>query len=155
MGGGGWIDDWVARFRGLGDSLLEVLRAELKTLQEDLTRSGRHLGVALALAGVALIVFFWWLGLFITLLVVVLAVWLQLWAATLIVLALFTAVAGLLGWRAWQRLRQVENPVETVRRHVDDHLDWVQNNLLREPATPLDVVPTTVSGAGRDGEDLP
>lgn len=151
---GGWID----MFRSLGESLLEVLRAELSTMQEDLTRSGRHLGVALAFLGVALILLFWITGLVITLLVTLLCIWLQLWAATLIVLLLFAAGAGLLAWLGMRQMRQVENPVETVRRHVDDHLDWLQNNLLRETA-PLDVVPARAGGGyaedGDDGEDLP
>jgi hypothetical protein len=152
---GGWID----MFRSLGESLLEVLRAELSTMQEDLTRSGRHLGMALAFLGVALILLFWITGLVITLLVTLLCIWLQLWAATLIVLLLFAAAAGLLIRLGMRQMREVENPVETVRRHVDDHLDWLQNNLLRETA-PLDVVPARAGGGSaedrdEDGEDLP
>lgn len=147
---GGWID----MFRSLGESLLEVLRAELSTLQEDLTRSGRHLGVALGLFGVALIILFWLLGLLITLAIAVLCIWLQVWAAVLIVLLVFTAGAAWLGWLGWKRIKQVENPVETVRRHVDDHLDWWQNNLLRE-SQPLDVSPAARIPGGNDEEDLP
>jgi Zn-dependent protease with chaperone function len=152
---------WIDMFRSLGESLLEVLRAELSTMQEDLTRSGRHLGMALAFLGVALILLFWITGLVITLLVTLLCIWLQLWAATLIVLLLFAAAAGLLIWLGMRRMREVENPVQTVRRHVDDHLDWLQNNLLRE-TPPLDVAPARVGAAGgytkdgdEDGEDLP
>jgi putative superfamily III holin-X len=149
------MNGWIETFRGLGEALLDVLRAELGTLKEDLSRSGRHLGVALGLLGAVLVVLFWWLGLLITLLVAVLAIWLQLWAATLVVLLLFTAGAGLLAWLGMRRLRQVENPVETVRRHVDDHLEWWQNNLLRD--RPL--VDVTPAGAGggfeEDEEDLP
>ena len=148
---GGWID----MFRSLGESLLEVLRAELSTLQEDLTRSGRHLGAALGFFGVALIILFWLLGLLITLAIAVLCIWLQVWAAVLIVLLVFTAGAAWLGWLGWKRIKQVENPVETVRRHVDDHLDWWQNNLLRE-SQPLDVSPAArIPGGINDEEDLP
>jgi hypothetical protein len=148
---GGWID----MFRSLGESLLEVLRAELSTLQEDLTRSGRHFGVALGFLGVALIILFWLLGLLITLAVAVLCIWLQVWAAVLIVFLAFTAGAGLCVWLGLKRMKQVENPVETVRRHVDDHLDWWQNNLLRENQ-PLDVVPAPLPPGGIDDEeDLP
>jgi apolipoprotein N-acyltransferase len=146
-------------FRSLGESLLEVLRAELTTLQEDLTVSGRHLGIALGLFGAAVVILFWIVGLLITVLVAVLYIWLQLWAAALIVLLLFAACAGLLAWRGLRQVRQVENPVTTVRRHVDDHLDWLQNNLLRE-SRPLDVVAAPVGipgGINEDGdeEDLP
>jgi len=151
---GGWID----KFRSLGESLFAVLRAELAALQEDLTRSGRHLGVALGLMGGALIIFFWMTGLVIALLVAVLCIWLQLWAALLIVGLVFAAAGGLLGWLGLRQMKQVENPVETVRRHVDDHIDWLQNNLVHETPA-LDLAP---AGAGNldaddteDEEDLP
>jgi apolipoprotein N-acyltransferase len=151
---GGWID----KFRSLGESLFAVLRAELAALQEDLTRSGRHLAVALGLIGAALIILFWMTGLLITVLVAVLAIWLKLWAATLIVFLLFAAGAGLLAWLGMRRLKQVENPVQTVRRHVDDHIDWIQNNLLRETPA-LDVTPAAVAGVSgvddEEEEDLP
>jgi uncharacterized membrane protein YbhN (UPF0104 family) len=148
---GGWID----MFRALGESLLDVLRAELQTLQEDLTRSGRHLGVALGFLGVALILLFWLLGLLITLCVALLCIWLQVWASILIVLLLFAAGTGLLVWLGLKELRKAENPVETFRRHADDHLDWWQNNLLRENR-PLDVESTGLpSGLYDEGEDLP
>ncbi|HBL26681.1 MAG TPA: hypothetical protein DD490_07590, partial [Acidobacteria bacterium] len=57
------MQGWIDLFRGLGESLLTVLRAEVATLQEDLSRSGRIAGGALALLGVALILLFWILGL--------------------------------------------------------------------------------------------
>jgi len=149
---GGWID----KFRSLGESLFTVLRAELAALQEDLTRSGRHLGIALGLIGGAVIVLFWMTGLLLTLLVAVLSIWLELWAATLIVFLLFALAAGLLAWLGMRRLKQVENPVQTVRRHVDDHIDWIQNNLLRETPA-LDVTPAAagVTGVDDEEEDLP
>ena len=154
------MGDWINMFRSLGESLLEVLRAELVTLQQDLSRSGRHLGAALGLLGVALIVLFWIVGLLITLLVAILCIWLQLWAATLIVLLLFTGCCALLAWLGARRLKQVENPVETVRRHVDDHIDWFQNGLLREkPALDLAPAAAGAPGVGDGGdeeeEDLP
>jgi hypothetical protein len=40
------MQPWIDLFRSLGEALLEVWRAELGTLQDDLQRSGRHLGVA-------------------------------------------------------------------------------------------------------------
>jgi CHASE3 domain sensor protein len=145
---GGWID----MFRGLGEALLEVLRAEVATLQEDLSRSGRIAGGALALLGVALILLFWIVGLLIFVLVTVLAIWLPLWGASLVVLALFLGVAGVLSWLGVRRLKQIENPVQTFRRRVDDHLDWWQNTLLREQR-PLDVEPVSVTAAEDDEED--
>jgi putative superfamily III holin-X len=143
---------WIEMFRGLGEALLDVLRAEVATLQEDLTRSGRIAGGALALLGVALILLFWILGLLIFCLVAVAAIWLPLWAATLVVLVLFLAVAGVLSWMGMNRLKQVENPVETFRRRVDDHLDWWQNTLMRTER-PLDVEPVAVTSVEDDDEE--
>lgn len=146
------MNGWIEMFRGLGEALLDVLRAEVATLQEDLTRSGRIAGGALALLGAALILLFWIVGLLIFALVAVLHIWLPLWAAALVVLGLFVAVAGILGWLGVRRFKQVENPMQTVRRRVDDHLDWWQNTLLREER-PLDVEPVAVSAYRQDDEE--
>ena len=147
------MNGWIEMFRGLGESLLDVLRAEVSTLQEDLSRSGRIAGGALALLGVALILLFWIVGLLIFALIAVLAIWLELWAASLIVLGLFLVATGILAWMGVNRLKQVENPVQTFRRRVDDHLDWWQNTLLRDQR-PLDVEPVAVTDALDDEEDL-
>ena len=124
---------WIDLFRSLGESLLEVVRAELAGLQDDFQRSGRHFGVALGLFGAAAVLVFWMVGLLLFALIAVLHIWLALWAAALIVIAI--AVLGFLGMR---RLRQVENPMETVRNRLDNHLDWWQHSFLSRPRT-LDV----------------
>lgn len=144
---------WIEMFRGLGEALLDVLRAEVATLQEDLTRSGRIAGGALALLGVALILLFWVIGLFIFVLVTVLAIWMPLWGAALAVFGLFFVTTLVLGGLGWSRIQQVENPVETFRRRVDDHLDWWQNTLMRTER-PLDVEPVAVTSADDDEEGL-
>ena len=144
---------WIEMFRGLGEALLEVLRAEVATLQEDLSRSGRIAGGALALLGVALILAFWIVGLLVFTLIAVLAIWLQLWAAALIVLGLFLVATAILAWMGVDRFKQVENPVQTFRRRVDDHLDWWQNTLMREQR-PLDVEPVSVTAIDDDEEDF-
>lgn len=144
---------WIEMFRGLGEALLDVLRAEVATLQEDLTRSGKIAGRALALLGTALILLFWIVGLLIFVLITVLAIWLPLWAAALIVLGLFLVATAILAWMGVNRLKQVENPAQTFRRRVDDHLDWWQNTLMREQR-PLDVEPVAVTAVDDDEEDL-
>ncbi len=149
---------WIDLFRSLGESLVEVWRAEMATLQGDLERSGRHLGLALAFFGAAAVLGFWIVGLFLFVMVAVLHIWLEWWAAALIVLGLFVLGAGLLGWLGSRRLRQVENPMSTVRRRVDNHLDWWQHGLLAKPQT-LDVEGATVAGRGEEppggGRNLP
>lgn len=144
---------WIDLFRSLGESLLEVWRAELVTLQQDFERSGRHLGMALGLLGVAVVLLFWIVGLLLFVLIALLHVWLAWWSSSLIVLLLFMISAGLLAWLGIRRLRQVENPVETVRRRVDNHLDWWEHGLLVQPKV-LDVESDQDRGEPL-GRDLP
>ena len=148
------MSGWIDLFRSLGESLLEVLRAEAATLQDDLQRSGRHFGVALAFFGGAVVLLFWMIGLLLFTLIALLNIWLQLWAAALIVLALFVAGIAILASLGMRRLRQVENPMETVRRRVDEHLDWWQHSLLTQPRT-LDVEPAVANDDDPLGRDLP
>jgi hypothetical protein len=148
------MSGWIDLFRSLGESLLEVLRAEAATLQDDLQRSGRHFGVALAFFGVAAVLVFWMVGLLLFSLIALLNIWLQLWAAALIVLALFVVAIAILGNLGMRRMRQVENPMETVRRRVDEHLDWWQHSLLSQPRT-LDVEPAVANDDAPLGRDLP
>ncbi len=148
------MQPWIDLFRSLGESLLEVWRAELATLQDDLQRSGRHLGVALGLFGAAVLLLFWTVGLVLFVLIALLHVWLQWWAAALIVLALFLIGVAILGSLGLKRIRKVENPLETVRRRVDSHFDWWQHGLLARPQT-LDVEPAVLDGEDSLGRDLP
>jgi putative superfamily III holin-X len=142
---------WIEMFRSLGEALLEVWRAELDTLQEDFGRSGRYLGVALAFLGAAAVLGFWIVGLLLFALVALLHIWLPWWGASLIVLAVFLAAAAALVMMGVNRMKKVESPVATVRRRVDNHLDWWQHGLLAQPKT-LDVEPAATASVE---EDLP
>jgi hypothetical protein len=134
------MQGWIDLFRSLGESLIEVVRAESTALQTDLKTSGRHLGIALGLLGAAVLLLFWVLGLLIFFLIALLSTWLQLWAAALIVFVVFALVMGVLVMLGLRRLKLVENPVDSVKRHVDDHLDWWQNGLLAQGKA-LDIPP--------------
>jgi len=123
---------WVDLVRSLGGSLIEVLRAEVDAFKEELAVSGRHLAVGLALLGGAAVLLFWTLGALIFTLGAVLAIWLQVWAAALIVVLLFFLGAALLIWLGLRQLKRFENPLESLRQHIEDHLDWWQHTLLRE-----------------------
>lgn len=140
------MQGWIDLFRSLGESLIEVVRAETSALQADLKTSGKHLGIALALLGAAVLLLFWVLGLAIFCVIALLSIWLELWAAALIVLVVFALFMGVLVLLGLRRLKRVENPVDTMKRHVDDHLDWWQNGLLAQgkamdipPAVPVDM----------------
>ncbi|HYN20673.1 MAG TPA: phage holin family protein [Thermoanaerobaculia bacterium] len=126
------MQGWIELFRSLGESLIEVVRAEAEALQGDLKRSGRHLAIALALIGAAVLLLFWVLGLLIFCVIALLSIWLPLWGAALTVLAVFSIAMFVLIWLGVRRFRLVENPVDSVKRHVDDHLDWWQNGLMAQ-----------------------
>lgn len=143
------MQGWIDLFRSLGESLIEVVRAETTALQADLKTSGRHLGITLGLLGAAVLLLFWVLGLLIFLTVAVLSVWLQVWAAALIVFLLFAAVMAVLILLGLRRLKLVENPVDSVKRHVDDHLDWWQNGLLAQGKA-LDIPPAVAVDMERE-----
>jgi len=148
------MQPWIDLFRSLGEALLEVWRAELATLQDDLSRSGRHLGVALGLFGAAVLVLFWTFGLLLFVLISLLHIWLPWWGAALVVLALFAIAMAVLALLGRKQLRRVENPIETVRRRVDSHLDWWQHGLLARPQT-LDVEPGPFKDEEPLGRELP
>jgi Putative Actinobacterial Holin-X, holin superfamily III len=127
------VQGWIELFRSLGQALFEVVRAEAEALGEDFRRSGVRLLRGVALLGGAAAVGFWTLGLLLFALIAVLMIWLQPWAAALIVAGLFVAAAGLLAALGLRELRRLESPAASVRRRVSDHLDWWQTRLLGEP----------------------
>lgn len=149
---------WSELFRALGESLLQVFKAELAAIEEDFRRTGVHLKASLVLLGAALVLAFWIAGLVIFSLVAILAIWLPVWGAALIVLGFFTAVAGLLGWLGIQRLQRVENPAASLKQRLDDHLDWWQHLLAESKALEVPAgAPASSGTSGRVGpeEDLP
>ena len=138
---------WLDQLRALGAAFLEVLRAEIEALREDVTLSARRLGIALALFAVAAAVAFWLLGVLLFALVAVLAIWLPLWGAALVLVGLLALVTAALGWAAMRRLRRFEGPATTVRRRLGDHLDWWQQSLLRDER------PVVAGGPPAGGKD--
>lgn len=124
--------NWVDLVRSLGGSLIEVLRAEADALKEELASSGRHLGIGLGFLAGAVAILFWTLGAVIFTLGAVLSIWLQVWAAALIVVGVFLFLAALLAFLGMRQLKHFQNPLESLRQHIEDHLDWWQHTLLRE-----------------------
>jgi sulfite exporter TauE/SafE len=149
------VGNWVELFRSLGQSLLDVLRAEVEALQGDLTRTGRHLGLGAVLLGGAAVVAFWLVGALTFAVGAVLAIWLPVWAAAWIVVGLFLLLALALGIPGWLQLKKAENPAETFKRRLGDHLAWWQDSLLREdeaiPVTARAADPASPAGERRDG----
>lgn len=146
---------WIDLFRALGSSLIEVLRAELEALQAEWSRSGNFLVRGLALLAAAFFVLFWTLGALLFAVGAVLAIWLQPWAAALLVTGIFLGLASLLAWLGMRSLSHFENPLASLREHLEDHVDWWQHTLLAE-SRPLDAAPPAVPPGNRDPrKDLP
>ena len=118
------------KIRDLGRAGLDLVASEIDALLADLGASGRGLLKALLFFAVATAVAFWAVGVLIYVLVQVAALWLPLWAAAGVVFLLLLFLAWLL-YRIGRRvLARLETPVATVRRHVRDHVDWWQDEIL-------------------------
>jgi Flp pilus assembly protein protease CpaA len=128
----GMLRRWRELVASLGESLIELAEAEVASLKQDLRHTGRRFGMAIALAVVAAILAFWMVGAAGFALFQVLLLWLPGWGASLIVLGSLLILALILGGIARRRLRDLEAPIDTMRRHVEDHKDWWRNSLLRQ-----------------------
>ena len=123
---------WTELLRSLGASLVGVAEAEAVALKGDLRSSSRQLAMAVALAAVAAFLLFWVVGAGAFVLFHVLRLWLPAWGAASIVLALFLLLAAVIAGVARQRFLAIEPPVETVRRHLDEHVSWWRSEVLVE-----------------------
>ena len=123
---------WLRLFRSLGQSLLDVLRAEAAALGEDLSRSANRLLAAIGLAIALLFVAFWLLGLLLWLAVELLALVVPRWGAAGIVAATLVVIGVTLALLVRRRWRELESPARTVRRRWSDHLAWWQDRVLAD-----------------------
>lgn len=149
------MHELIDQLRAIGAAFLEVMRAESEALRADVTLSAKRLGAAVALFGAAVVVAFWLIGLLLVALVALLALWLPVWGAALIVTGLLALVVGLLGWIGTKKLRAFEGPARTIGRRLSDHLAWWQSNLLREErpvVTPREAAQAAGTVAAAEGE---
>lgn len=129
------IGSWLEMFRALGQALVEVFKAELAEVSEELGISAKHLGWALGFFAAAAFLGFWMLPALMLTVGLVLDIWLPAWAAALIVVAFFVLVMAVLGFLGYCRIRKVENPAETVRRRYEEHREWWDEHLLPQEGT--------------------
>jgi hypothetical protein len=132
------LRSWLELFRGLGQSFLDLLRAEWEQLLSELGVSGKKLGIGVACFAAAAAVGFWLAGVFTYFLIQVLAIWLPAWAAAGLVVVVLLLLAAGLAWWGWRTLKSIENPVDTVGRRLDDHLDWWEAKLVADEASTYD-----------------
>lgn len=125
----GMLRRWRDLFASLGESLIDVAEAEVMALKQDLRQTGRRFSAALAIAVAAAFLAFWAVGATGFVAFQVLVLWLPGWGAALIVLGVLLAGALILGMVARQRLLDLEAPMDTVRRRIDNHKEWWQSQL--------------------------
>lgn len=127
---GSRISSWLELFQSLREAFMEVVRAEVRALRSDFELSKRQLGRAAGLAILTVFVLFWAVGVLVLLLIQVAGLWLPAWAAALLVLVALLLVALGLAASARSTLRKIEEPSATIRRHVQDHMDWWEDQIL-------------------------
>lgn len=123
---------WGNLFRSLGQAFQDLMRSELDALGADLADSARRLAVVAGLFLLALFGLFWALGLLAYIFVEVLALWLPRWAAGLGGFSVVLVITLVLAAVAHRRLRKLEKPTITVRRHVTQHVEWWETRVLGE-----------------------
>jgi len=121
---------WVLLFRGLGESLLELLRAEVRALTDDLKATGKRLAGAVLLFVVAGFFLFWACGVLAYLAIILLSLVLSPPAAVGVVLGALLLTSGLFVLGGYLKLRRLEAPAATVRRRLDDSKGWWRERVL-------------------------
>jgi len=124
------ISSWVALFESLRQAFIGVMQAEVSSLRLDFELSKRNLVRAIGLAAGAIFVVFWAIGVVVFLLIQVVGLWLPLWASTLVVLVFLVVVGMALIVTARGSLRRIEAPKAMIRRHVQEHVDWWEGEIL-------------------------
>lgn len=129
------VERWRDLFGAVGESFLDLMSAELGELEADLGRSGRlAVRVLAASALAAIFVFYATAGLGVLAVVLLDRVW-PLWAATLAVALGLLLLAAVAGGLAYVWMRRLESPLTTLRRRMDSHVRWWQEEILAEELT--------------------
>jgi hypothetical protein len=124
------VREWLELFRKLGDAFLELIGAEIEALAADFQRGGRTAARAALLIGIAFVSGALAWSLFTVALVWGLSMVMRGWLAALLVGAVYAVVAIVLAVSARRRWREVEAPLDTVRRRWRDQNTWFRERLL-------------------------
>ena len=145
------ISSWIELFQSLREAFIGVMQAEVRALRVDFDLSRQHLVRALGLAALAIFVSFWAIGVLVLLLIQVAAIWLPAWAASLVVLAALSVLGLALLVAARGNLGRIEAPRALIRRHVQEHMDWWEDEIL--PAAKVGDAGSFDSGGGHRGSE--
>jgi len=124
------LREWLDLFRNLGDAFLELVGAEVDALAEDIHRGGRHAARAALLIAIAFVMATLAFSLFSVALIWGLSTVMRGWLAALLVGGVYAVVSIVCALAARARWRQVEAPLDTVKRRWRDQSAWFHDRLL-------------------------
>lgn len=123
---------WKRRILNLGSSLTELFQAEVAALRADLVASAKRVGAGSILLLIGGIFLLWALGTLTLTAFEALSTVLPRWGAA----AVLTALLGIVGWiliaAGRARIRRTEAPARTVQRHIEEHREWWEREILHE-----------------------
>lgn len=125
------LDQLSENASALGGAGLDLARAEARALTGELKLSGRALARVLLLVGACLCVLFWAIAVLVFVGIEVAALWLPRWGAGLSVFAAMLLIVGVLALIAKHRWGRIDTPAATLRRRLDDYLDWWERRIVR------------------------
>lgn len=131
----GGRQSWLDLARSLGQALTELARAEVANLAADLSAASRKVRLTARLLAAAAACAFIALTSAAVAGFELLARVLPRWGAALLVCGAATVATCVLSWLGRRRWREVENPVQLLRRRTSDHLAWWGRTFHGERAT--------------------
>jgi Flp pilus assembly protein TadB len=114
-------DSLFTLIRDIPELVRNLVIAEINGAKAWAQRTAKDAGIGAGWFVGALIVVFWAVPVFFAFVIALLSLWLQVWAAALIVfgvMILVTAVLALLGWMRFKKLSNRENPGEAIAEDV-------------------------------------
>ncbi len=111
-------------FGALGQAALDLARAEGQALSGELKGSGKVLTGSIVLILLGLFTLFWALGVLAFFAVELLATQYPRWVAALVVFGFLLLLAAALAAFGWARIKRIEKPAATVRRHWLEYREW-------------------------------
>ncbi len=124
---------WLTHVISLGRALLELLRAEVDALGDDLRQTARQLRGGVVLLLVAAFFGFWTVGALCYAAIELLSLWLPRWGAVLACLGAFAVLTLIFVLLGRARLRRLESPARTVTRRIESHRTWLREEVLPDP----------------------
>ena len=128
-------ETWADLFRALGESVLEVLKAEFAVLGEDWKDAGKKIGILLALVIISLgiVVAIIQVGFYASLHAFAAVFEWPLWLAGFVVCGIGLLIIAIIGTIAYFAIvRKLESPVASAQQRMGDHFAWWQQQFFAD-----------------------